>query len=230
MSKAFLLPGFKCRITISQSLIAEYEWEARFHGDKLIKNEASAAKRTATSLANAAKAIRGMDRDDVEALEAAAAVMRRRAEELDKLAKWARVYHAHATSCRERDRLAEIDAFAKARWGDCTNGHVQEAALIQTLQTGDGARALGQFLHGIGRYSHVALEDFRFCFGGAPVIGAGELTERQHTAAVLMALQKDTDRVSEWGGRPCCWAGWESYELYREFLAATVSKCLGAAA
>ena len=47
------LARFKTRLKVNPELLERYEFDARYYGDKNIKNELASAKRTATSLAKA---------------------------------------------------------------------------------------------------------------------------------------------------------------------------------
>ncbi|WP_137920083.1 hypothetical protein [Hydrogenophaga sp. 2FB] len=222
---ADLLPGFKYQTKLSQLLIIEYEFEARRHGDAHIKNEAATAKRTATTLCKAAGQVRGMDPKDSATLRAAASVLRRHAAELGELCKWAKAYHTYTVQYHQAEALAEINAFAHARWGDDQQAHVLETALLQTLQkTQDGARALGHFLHSQGLYTHVQLEGFSLAVDW-PCADQTKLNERQRTADILLRLKRKDD-VYEGRMGWTCLVGKQSYERYREFVAATAARAL----
>ncbi|UUZ71114.1 hypothetical protein LP415_18335 [Polaromonas sp. P1(28)-8] len=161
------MPGFKSRRKVDPELLERYEWDARYHGDKNIKNELATARRTATTLEKSATQFKHLRPEHKLALDAATSTMRKLAADLAELSSWAKEYGVYCAAERARIDAAELDAFAEKRWG--TNPKAMEfegEAIVELVSRHDG-EAFGHWMHSIGQHLDVKPEAFSFPF--APV-------------------------------------------------------------
>lgn len=104
----------------AQSLFAEhYAESARYHGDEAPKKAATAARRTATSMATAAASFQSLlTAEQRKALADGAAVLRNLAGDLDDVCKMARKAQMDYADAERIRRETAADSTASARWLD----------------------------------------------------------------------------------------------------------------
>ena len=164
------MSGFKSRRKVDPELIERYEWDARYNGDKNIKNELSTARRTATTLAKSANQFSHLRPEHKLALDAATSAMRKLAADLAELVGWAKEYGAFCAAERARASAAELEALAEKRWGSDVKAMEFEAELIRELMTPEGAEAFGEWMHSIGQHLDVQPKDFSGPFGHGGIL------------------------------------------------------------
>ncbi|TAM36949.1 MAG: hypothetical protein EPN61_15275 [Burkholderiaceae bacterium] len=218
------MDGFKSRRKVDPDLIERYEWDARYNGDKNIKNELSTARRTATSLAKAAGQFSHLRPEHKLALDAATSTMRKLAADLAELAGWAKEYGAFCAAERAREESAVLEALAEKRWGGDLRAMEFEAEVITELVTRTGAEAFGQWMHSIGQHLDVKPEDFSLPFDNVHV------TQSAKTRQVLANIVRSAvnNAPHKWSGmRGMNYAaGWKDYELYLEHRKAAASEAV----
>ena len=158
------MTGFNSRHKVNPELIARYEGDARWHGDKNIRNELATARRTATSLGKASDVFGHLKPDHKLALDAATSAMRQLSNDLAELVGWAKEYGAYCANERARLDAAELEAIAEKRWGNDLKALAFEADVIADLHSRNGRNALGHWMHSIGLRTEVKPENISFAF------------------------------------------------------------------
>ncbi len=91
-------------------LIRRWEWDARYHGDKNIKIQASNAKRSATQMQKIKEQFSNLKPEHELAINAAASALRAMAEELTLLAAWAKDYQVFCAAAWKKEEDARLEA------------------------------------------------------------------------------------------------------------------------
>ena len=187
-----VMTGFKSRRKVDPALIARYEWDARYNGEKNIRNEISTAKRTATILAKSSSQFKHLRPEHQLALDAAMSAMRKLAEDLTELCAWAKDYQIFCKAEFARERAATLEAFAQARWGNDNEAMLFEANLIQEVLTSQGREAFGHWMHSMGSQLDVKVEHFTACFDSLSSLTRESPTNRK---AVAQLIETASDRA-----------------------------------
>lgn len=205
----------KSRHRVDQELVRRWEWDAQYYGDQRIKSQATNAKRTATQLDNACANFTHLAPEQELAFKAAASAMRRLADDLTLLSKWAKDYHAFCTSLKAQERAAALEKIAHERWGSDEQAMTSERSVIDFLKTGAGRTALGEWMHGRGVFQNVSVECFHSPFTHS---ATGESTTRAQTAAMLQEAMRARQRDLSFNGRHahCSWADYEDFLAFQQ--------------
>ena len=209
---------FKTRLRVNPELLERYEYDARYYGDKNIKNELASAKRTATSLSKASASFSYLRPGQKLALDAANSSMRSLANDLAVLQTWAKQYFAFCEIEREREHVESLEQLALKRWNNDDNALKFEAELLHELQTKDGKLALGDWFHGRGMHSDVAREEFSMQISTTPPKKIYSLA--LNTATLLQHLaEQNALKSNAYSSKGTWWyvAGWKDYEDYIEW-------------
>lgn len=215
-----LMPGFKSRRKVDPELIDRYEWEARYYGEKNIKNELSTARRTATSLAKAAAEFKHLRPEHKLALDAATSAMRKLAADLAELVGWAKAYGVFCAAARAAKEAEELAAFAEKRWGSDSKAMEFEADVIVELVAQNGGEAFGHWMHSIGQHLDVQPNEFSTPFQSVHV-----RESHNQRMALARVLRSAIDHPpNKWKGmRGMTYiCGWKDYEMYLEHRKAAV--------
>ena len=222
-----LMTGFNSRHKVNPELIARYEGDARWHGDKNIKNELATARRTATSLGKASDVFGHLKPEHKLALDAATSAMRHLSNDLAQLVGWAKEYGAYCAKERARQDTAELEAIAEKRWGNDLKALAFEADVIAELQSRNGRDALGHWMHSIGLHTEVNPEDISFPFAKL------SWNESYLQRAVLARIIRDASTVKgqKWRGirgtpYDLSWDQYEQYLAHRKAAAVAADKVL----
>lgn len=222
-----LMPGFKSRRKVDPELIDRYEWEARYYGDKNIKNELATARRTATSLAKAATEFKHLRPEHKLALDAATSAMRKLAADLAELVGWAKEYGVFCAAARAAKEAAELEAFAEKRWGSDAKAMEFEAEVVVELVSRHGGEAFGHWMHSIGQHLDVQPTEFSIPFQNVHA-------RESHNQRVVLArvLRSALDHPpNKWKGMRgmtyiCGWKDYEMYLAHRKAAASAAHKVL----
>ncbi|TBR77025.1 MAG: hypothetical protein EPN64_04710 [Burkholderiaceae bacterium] len=206
--------GFKSRRKVDPELIERYEWDARYNGDKNIKNELSTARRTATTLAKSANQFSHLRPEHKLALDAATSTMRKLAEDLAELVGWAKEYGAFCAAERARASAAELEALAEKRWGNDVKAMEFEAELIRELMSPGGAEAFGEWVQSTGRHLDVRPQDFSGPFDHGGILSSYK--QRDTVARLIQAAINNSPHKWQGMGRTHYSCGWKDYEMYLE--------------
>lgn len=206
----FLAQSRTSRHKADPDLVAQWEWDARFHGDANIKIEIAKAKRTATSLQNTAKQFKHLKPGQEAAIATAANAMRELADDLTRVGAWAREFHGFCKVQWELRDQAETLAFARERWRENEGEFRLEFALIAELGTRDGKLAFANWIHSNGQYSDVGAEEISCAVRGL-THGKDDVSRAVRTIREAME-----QRPHKWQGLrgPTVVCGWSDYEAY----------------
>lgn len=201
---------------LDPELIRRWEWDARFHGDKNIKTQASNARRAATMMQTTRDQFSNLKPEHELAINAAASALRAMADELKPLGGWAKEYHAFCTAEWKKEENARLEALAQARWGDDDRAVKFEADLIEELGTSEGRLAFACWCHSVAKYSQCAID--QISCGVERLMPGSSLRIR----AILTVEEGRTRREANlWQARTgltviCSWADYEAYLAYRK--------------
>lgn len=211
------------RIKADPELIRRWEFDARFDGNRNIKNQLATAKRTATSLENASKQFSKLRPEHELAINAAASALRALVAELTPLAAWAKDYKVFCDEQNKKERAADLEEIAQRRWGSNDSALLFELELMKELGTQEGQVAFGKWAHSVGKYTDVdvkqiscAIDDF----------GNQETPRARAAFAVKKGMKRMPDR---WVGLRgvtvfSSWEDYESYLSYRKDVAQTTAR------
>lgn len=211
-------------------LIRRWEWDARYHGDKNIKAQATNAKRSATSMQKTREQFSNLKPEHELAINAAASALRSMAQELTLLAAWAKDYHAFCTAEWKKQEEAELEALAQGRWGDDEQALKFECDLIDELSTKDGQRAFADWCHAAGKHQDCKVEEIS-CRVDRLLHGSSQRIR----AALTVKQGNDRTQANKWNGVRgptviCSWADYEAYLVYRKEVAETSARIVRRAA
>lgn len=200
-------------------LIRKWEWDARFNGDKNIKNQASNARRAATSMQKAYDQFSNLKPEHELAIKAAASALRSIAQDLSLLAAWAKDYHTFCETERSKKEAEELEALAQARWGSDAQAFTFESDLLTELRTRDGQLAFAAWCHGAGKYTDCKLEDIQCDVRNFPP----SANQRLRISAMIREVA-ERRHANKWDGRNgptviCSWADYEAYVDFRKEVA-----------
>ena len=200
-------------------LIARWEWDARFNGDKNIKSQSSNAKRSATTMQKMCEQLSNMKPEHELALKAAASALRAMADDLQVLAAWAKDYFVFCTAERKKEEDARLETLAQGRWNDDEQALTFETDLIEELGSADGRMAFAHWCHAVGKYGQCALDSIS-CRVDRLLPGPS----LRHRAALTIEQGKDRIAANVWEGRSgptviCSWSDYEAYLAYRKEVA-----------
>ncbi len=189
-----------------------FKGNAEFHGDELVKKDATAAKRVAAELTNTVNNWRFHDLLEAEqqlALKAATQTMLRLARTLDEVRVLSKRHFKQCEAARQAEaarrkaaREAELDAMASARWADDTQMKSEANDLAEFFKVGEAwlARARGvvgasvlltpEVDSGFSNDSELRLPSFIASCRAEPTV-AVTLALRRYTAATVDALAKE---------------------------------------
>jgi hypothetical protein len=205
---------FNSRHKVNPELISRYEWDARFYGDKNIKNELACAKRTATTLAKSRAQFSHLKPEHKLALDAAASAMASLVADLTVVAAWAKDYGNFMEIERKREEVERLEAFAAQRWGADNAAVAFEIALIAELATDAGLEALGEWMHARGMQTDIRLEGFR-----TPRFGIKNQPPKNKLEAAesLLSIQNCSPHIGSTMAGSYYYCGTEDYELYLQY-------------
>lgn len=223
------LERFKTRRKVNKDLMSQYEWDARFHGDKTIKSELAQARRTATSLKKASDAFRHLRPEHKLALDAATSAMRSLAANLAELALWANDYLAFCNTERERERVEGLEKLVEKRWASDKSALKFESDLLRELKTKEGLLALADWFHGLGRHQDVDRENFSTDLDSLSYEQKGD--SAQVATAVLLEQMGQCRPYKHTGFQnkvyySCGWSDYEEYISWRKSVASAASAAL----
>jgi hypothetical protein len=179
---------FKYGRPLNMELVEKYGYLAQFYGERDAKKDLAAARRTATSLDNAARSFTQLADKEKKALVDAASAMRRLAVDLQAIVIWAKAFLTHCESERKKESDALCQREAHARWNGDALACAFEASILEELGTNEGRISFANWMHSNGRYLDVMPENFTFHVR----MEHGDCME----AKVIRAIQ---DESSRWG-------------------------------
>jgi len=205
-------------------LISRWEFDARYHGEKNIKAQASNAKRAATTMLKMQTQFSKIKPEHELAIRAAASALRAMAEEMTLLAAWAKDYHAFCADEQKKEETARLEALAQARWGSDEHAVKFETDVIQELGTTDGRLAFASWCHSIGKYRQCALDEI-----SCRVDRLSPGSTLRLSAARTVEQGTDRHGPNLWQGRNgptviCSWSDYEAYLAYRKEVAKTSAR------
>lgn len=205
-------------------LIQRWEWDARFHGDRNIKIQATSAKRTATSMQKVCDQFSNIKPEHELAIKAAASALRSMAHELTQLAAWANDYHAFCAAEWKKRDADELEAFAQARWGNDDQAVQFEFDLIAELGSRDGRQAFAAWCHGAGKHVDCSVENISCDIPLRP-----GPSMRARAALSVREGQENRRTANKWSGIHgptviCSWADYDAYLVFRKEVAKSSEK------
>lgn len=205
-------------------LIRRWEWDARYHGDKNIKIQASNAKRSATQMQKIKEQFSNLKPEHELAINAAASALRAMAEELTLLAAWAKDYQVFCAAAWKKEEDARLEALAQERWGDDQQALQFEIDLIGELATKDGQHAFASWCHSAGKYKHCQLDQI-----SCHVDQLKKVETPRKRAALTVQQGMDRPSPNMWNGMygPTVigsWPDYEAYVAYRKEVARTSAR------
>lgn len=180
---------FVSRIRPSAELVERHGTTARYHGGAQFKAKASAAKRTATTLRKTVQELGdAASQADIDALNRAAGVLDRQAEDLAVFARWADAYQKFSEQRQLEEDLAKSRSFAQERWGDDPEAYKLEKQLLDASDTHSGTERLGLFV--LKNYPQFAgIRPQNFMLGGYRSLSLAGADDRINTAFRLSMLE-----------------------------------------
>lgn len=197
------------RINVNMELAERFDWSMRNDGDKPIKQQMATARRAATTLATLLKDFTDLPDSQAQQLRQSASTLRALAESLEGLARFAKGYQAFYKAEQQREHEARIDKLASERWGGNAQAAEFEWDLITELQSNEGRRALGMWMHSQGKYTDISADKFHGPFQSATLLGINKARE---AANCLDLVKWNVHKYSE--ARLHCHVGTIDYEHY----------------
>jgi hypothetical protein len=210
-------------------LIRKWEWDARFHGDKNIKVQATSAKRAATTMDKMREQFTNLKPEHELALNAAASALRSMAEDLKLLGSWAKDYHAFCSAEWKKEENARLEALAQGRWGDDEVALKFECDLIEELNTRDGQIVFAGWCHSAGKYLHCTIDNIRcrvdrLLPGPSPRIRAALTVEKGNDGLGVHLWEGPSGSTVS-----CSRSDYEAYLAYRKEVAKASARIVAVA-
>ncbi|QHE89102.1 hypothetical protein [Hydrogenophaga sp. BPS33] len=205
---------FKSRHKPSADLVERHATTAKYHGGASFKSKASAAKRSATTLRKTADELKDtVSAADLQALQRAAQVLDRQAEDLAVFARWADQYKDFSDQRRLEDDTASARALAQARWGDDPAAHQLDRQLMDECDSLIGGEKLGLFvLKNYPRFAGVKPENFMLSgYRSTRLDGADE---RTNTAHCIISIDARSSRYERASGESMAMIGRDIFDAY----------------
>jgi hypothetical protein len=210
-------------------LINRWEEDVRFRGHADIRQQLTRAKRTAAALRKAWCELKNLSREQVLAIDIAAAEMEILARDLERFDEWAKAYSIFC----EQAKKNELEEIAFERWGSDDEALQEEADLVVELYSKEGIHAFGRWVHASGWYTDVDWENISTFMGGIlsiHFVDGSDATLRERMAETVKRIRnakKDSQYVFREQPHVCCgWQKYESYLAYRKELARTTNRVL----
>lgn len=205
---------FKSRHRPSADLVERHATTAQYHGGASFKSKASAAKRTATTLRKTADELKDtVSAADLQALQRAAQVLDRQAEDLAVFARWADQYKVFSDQRRLDEDTASARALAQARWGDDPAAHQLDLQLMDECDSLIGGEKLGLYvLKNYPRFAGVKPENFML--GGYRSTRLAGADERTNTAHCIISIDARSSRYERASGESMAMIGRDIFDAY----------------
>lgn len=201
------------RQKVNMELAERFDFAMRREGDKPIRLQMAKARRAATAVNNLLAEFKDILPTQIKELESSAKALRKLADDLEGLARFAKGYQAFYQAEIRREEDDELEALAMQRWGTDQAAVEFEWALIHELSTRDGRAELGQWMHGRGQHASVDTENFHSPFRQAYQMGS-ENKRRAAAKAVHQAqTSSDLHATLSYSGKDCH-LGWRDYEAF----------------
>lgn len=165
------------RHKVDMELADRFDYQMRHDGDKPIKQQMATARRAATTMAKLMNEFTNLPDSQAQQLQQSVQTLRTLANSLESLARFAKGYHAFFKAEMQREHEARLDKLASERWGNDTAAMEFEWALIAELQTADGRRALGQWMHSQELYVDIPADNFHGPFFSRTMLGLNKTRE-----------------------------------------------------
>ena len=201
-------------------LIRRWEWDARYHGDKNIKTQATNAERSATSMQKSPEQFNNLKPEHELAINAAANALRSMAKELTLLAAWVKLPRLLRSPMENGPgrQARSTGAGALGRQSACPQVRKRSAHRAGHHRQSAGLCGLVSCRR---KYQDCKIEEIR-CKVDRLFPGP---TERIRAA---LTVQQGNDRTpaNKWNGLRgptvvCGWADYEAYLTYRKEVAET---------
>lgn len=214
------------RIKADPELIRRWEFDARFDGNRNIKNQLATAKRTATSLEKASKQFSQLRPEHELAINAATSALRALVAELTPLAAWAKDYKVFCDEQDKKARAADLDEIAKKRWGNNDSALLFELELMKELGTPEGQVAFGKWAHSVGKYNDVDVKQISCTVDRFDVSDEQKTPRARAAHAVKNGIRTTPQRWTGLRGETVIssWEDYEAYLSYRKDVARTTAR------
>lgn len=217
------------RLKVDRELAKRWESSARYYGDKNVKKQMAAARRTATTLVNSVGQFSNLRPEQELAIKAAASSMRALANDLQGLVVWAKAFQLFCQAEYKRERSAVLEAMAVKRWGNDAGAFAFECSLIDELLTNDGRLALGQWVHARGECIDTPVDCFYSPFDNMVEALDGDTSREKTVSRIEKAVRvRERDAYSSWAGKrlSCSWWDYEAYLADRRAVAGTTARVM----
>jgi len=221
------------RLKVDRELAKRWESSARHYGDKNVKTQMAAARRTATTLVRSVEQFSNLRPEQELAIKAAASAMRALANDLEGLVVWAKAFKLFCEGEYKKERSVALEAIAAKRWGNDAEAFAFECSLIDELLSNDGRVALGQWMHTRGVGLDTPVDRFDSPFDSRVEALDGETPREKAAARLEKAVRcRERDASSGWGGKrlDCSWRDYEEYLAYRQAVASATARVMQMAA
>lgn len=212
-------------VNVDSDAASRWSHDARIYGDRNIKAQMATARRAATVLEKSVDQFSNLRPEQELAIKAGASAMRSLANDMQGVSVWAKRYKEFCDAEYKRERTAELEALASERWADDPEAFAFECCLICELATTEGARALGQWMHGRGECTHISVDHFLSPFASA-WITSFQRASRREAAECIHGAMKNRERHMGWDQKHVhlSWTDYESYFAYRKAATGTTAR------
>ena len=218
---------------LSADLIGRWAVDARYQGDKNIKTQVALARRTATMLGKSMVNISNLRSEQDLAIKSGASALREFADELEKIACWAKAFEQFSDQERINECNAALDCLAAERWGDDALTFAFELQIMSELETIDGKMVFSEWFKN-QRFKSLEPDNSQWVHLPFDLCGL-DLKKLEKIC------QRDLAKVIQSGVRAhrtisfnnlhihCSWQDYEAYLDYRKSVSAAVEKIIGMA-
>jgi len=201
------------RQKVDMELADRFDFKMRREGDKPIRLQMAKARRAATTMKNLLDDFKDMPPKQMQELMNSAKTLRKLADDLEGLARFAKGYQSFYLAEIKREEDEELEAFALKRWGRENATAEFEWALIRDLETLDGRAELGQWMHGRGNHKSVGVENFHSPFHSAHDMHG--TNKRREAAKAIRQAQSQHNQYTELSFNGVhCHVGMRDYESF----------------
>lgn len=148
------------RQKVDMALADRLDFAMRREGDKHVRHKMAHARRAATAIHTLLKELPELPDTQAQQLADSAATLRRAADSLEGLARFAKGYQAFFLAAVKAEEDAELEAFAQQRWGHDAQALEFEWQLLRELATQEGMTTFAQWMHGQDRFKDVTPAGF----------------------------------------------------------------------
>lgn len=206
------------RQKVDMALADRFDYLMRREGDKPIRQRMAQARRAATSMETLLQDFKDLPIDQLTQLQGSAKVLRKLAEGMEGLARFAKGYKVFYDAEVKREHEERLDAFASKRWGTDDAAMLFEWDLLKELERQEGQSELGRWMHGRNRFTEVGIGNFLPPFHGFPMEGKDKRSE------AAWRLWNDLGQHTKLGFNDThCHVGMQEYERYLEERKAAAS-------